>query len=148
MSVSAPVALLVPDRSPVPSSATFGHPAISIHSSTSSDKGKSPVNGHASSVESIRPALRHRPPAPKLPAPVQEGDEAAWGSNFWVTLVDPQVRDLSSMSDTLAYSTIVSKTQTSFFACPATGQVSWDPPVGNFVYVLLPYFICPERYVS
>ncbi|KAJ7874752.1 hypothetical protein B0H14DRAFT_3552219 [Mycena olivaceomarginata] len=42
------------------------------------------------------------------------GDEAAWGSNFWVTLVDPQ-------------------TQTSFFACPATGQVSWDPPVGNFV---------------
>ncbi|KAF7375938.1 Rho gtpase-activating protein 39 isoform 2 [Mycena sanguinolenta] len=41
-------------------------------------------------------------------------DEAAWGSNFWVTLVDPQ-------------------TQTSFFACPATGQVSWDPPVGNFV---------------
>jgi hypothetical protein len=21
----------------------------------------------------------------------QEGDEAAWGSNFWVTLVDPQV---------------------------------------------------------
>ncbi|KAJ7124972.1 hypothetical protein C8R44DRAFT_914333 [Mycena epipterygia] len=44
----------------------------------------------------------------------KETDEAAWGSNFWVTLVDPQ-------------------TQTSFFACPATGQVSWDPPVGNFV---------------
>ncbi|KAJ6495627.1 hypothetical protein C8R47DRAFT_1115791 [Mycena vitilis] len=41
-------------------------------------------------------------------------DESAWGSNFWVTLVDPQ-------------------TQTSFYACPATGQVSWDPPVGNFV---------------
>ncbi|KAF8629128.1 hypothetical protein AX17_005714 [Amanita inopinata Kibby_2008] len=39
---------------------------------------------------------------------------AAWGSNFWVTLVDPQ-------------------TQTSFFACPATGEVSWDPPVGHFV---------------
>ncbi|PFH52057.1 hypothetical protein AMATHDRAFT_74546 [Amanita thiersii Skay4041] len=44
----------------------------------------------------------------------QDGDEAAWGSNFWVTLVDPQ-------------------TQTSFFACPATGEVSWDPPVGHFV---------------
>ncbi|KAJ7497063.1 hypothetical protein FB451DRAFT_1209933 [Mycena latifolia] len=44
----------------------------------------------------------------------KDTDEAAWGSNFWVTLVDPQ-------------------TQTSFFACPATGQVSWDPPVGNFV---------------
>ncbi|KAJ7690652.1 hypothetical protein B0H17DRAFT_1064302 [Mycena rosella] len=44
----------------------------------------------------------------------KETDEGAWGANFWVTLVDPQ-------------------TQTSFFACPATGQVSWDPPVGNFV---------------
>ncbi|KAJ7039153.1 hypothetical protein C8F04DRAFT_1087289 [Mycena alexandri] len=44
----------------------------------------------------------------------KDSDESAWGSNFWVTLVDPQ-------------------TQTSFFACPATGQVSWDPPVGNFV---------------
>ncbi|KAH9963815.1 hypothetical protein BC827DRAFT_1128657 [Russula dissimulans] len=41
-------------------------------------------------------------------------DDAAWGSHFWVTLVDPQ-------------------TQVSFFACPATGQVSWDPPIGNFV---------------
>jgi WW domain len=30
------------------------------------------------------------------------------------------------------------QTQVSFFACPATGQVSWDPPIGNFVYV----FIC------
>ncbi|TFK47062.1 hypothetical protein OE88DRAFT_852748 [Heliocybe sulcata] len=39
---------------------------------------------------------------------------AVWGSNFWVTLVDPQ-------------------TQASFYACPATGEVSWDPPVGNFV---------------
>ncbi|KAF8893932.1 hypothetical protein BD779DRAFT_1504325 [Infundibulicybe gibba] len=52
----------------------------------------------------------------RLPSPTstQDGDESAWGSNFWVTLVDPQ-------------------TQSSFFACPATGQVSWDPPVGNFV---------------
>ncbi|KAH7912260.1 hypothetical protein BJ138DRAFT_1004754, partial [Hygrophoropsis aurantiaca] len=42
-----------------------------------------------------------------------EGDET-WGSNFWVTLTDPQ-------------------TNTLFFACPATGQVSWEPPVGTFV---------------
>ncbi|KAK7057442.1 Rho gtpase-activating protein 39 [Favolaschia claudopus] len=41
-------------------------------------------------------------------------NEAAWGSNFWVTLDTQQ-------------------TQTSFFACPSTGQVSWDPPIGNFV---------------
>ncbi|KAI0027658.1 hypothetical protein K488DRAFT_60764 [Vararia minispora EC-137] len=40
-------------------------------------------------------------------------DETGWGSNFWVTLVDPQAL--------------------SFFACPATGEVSWDPPIGNFV---------------
>lgn len=37
-----------------------------------------------------------------------------WGSNFWVTLLDPQ-------------------TQVSFYACPSTGEVSWDPPVGNFL---------------
>ncbi|KAH9830765.1 uncharacterized protein C8Q71DRAFT_716454 [Rhodofomes roseus] len=37
-----------------------------------------------------------------------------WGANFWVTLIDPQ-------------------TQVSFYACPATGEVSWDPPVGNFL---------------
>ena len=27
------------------------------------------------------------------------------------------------------------QTGVSFFACPSTGEVSWDPPVGNFVYV-------------
>ncbi|KAH9920684.1 uncharacterized protein B0H18DRAFT_1095853 [Fomitopsis serialis] len=37
-----------------------------------------------------------------------------WGANFWVTLSDPQ-------------------TQVSFYACPATGEVSWDPPIGNFL---------------
>ncbi|KZS88649.1 hypothetical protein SISNIDRAFT_475905 [Sistotremastrum niveocremeum HHB9708] len=42
------------------------------------------------------------------------GDGEEWGSRFWVTLVDPQ-------------------SGASFFACPATGDVSWDPPVGNFV---------------
>ncbi|KAH8994674.1 hypothetical protein EDB86DRAFT_2924808 [Lactarius hatsudake] len=36
-----------------------------------------------------------------------------------MTLVDPQ-------------------SQVSFFTCPATGQVSWDPPVGEFVFVLPP----------
>ncbi|KAF7315281.1 Rho GTPase-activating protein 39 isoform 2 [Mycena indigotica] len=37
-----------------------------------------------------------------------------WGKHFWVTLRDPQ-------------------TQASFYACPATGQVSWDAPVNHFV---------------
>lgn len=40
--------------------------------------------------------------------------DGEWGANFWVTLIDPQ-------------------TDTPFFACPATGEVSWDAPVGNFV---------------
>ncbi|TCD60483.1 hypothetical protein EIP91_010015 [Steccherinum ochraceum] len=69
------------------------------------------------------------PPAPEVhvngkPAPVHDGPslpnasghqpEGGWGANFWVTLVDPQ-------------------TGVSFFACPASGEVSWDPPVGNFL---------------
>ncbi|KAH7920691.1 RhoGAP-domain-containing protein [Leucogyrophana mollusca] len=54
-----------------------------------------------------------RSPRPSVSFNGAEGDET-WGSNFWVTLADPQ-------------------TSTLFFACPATGQVSWDPPVGTFV---------------
>jgi hypothetical protein len=42
------------------------------------------------------------PPAKNSQVPIvgQEGDEAAWGSNFWVTLVDPQVGHLSPDSET------------------------------------------------
>ncbi|TFK25556.1 hypothetical protein FA15DRAFT_668447 [Coprinopsis marcescibilis] len=67
-------------------------------------------NAWSQASPSTTPQKRARTPAQE-PA---EADESKWGSNFWVTLVDPQ-------------------TQTSFFACPATGQVSWDPPVGHFV---------------
>ncbi|KAH9993220.1 hypothetical protein BJV77DRAFT_1060254 [Russula vinacea] len=42
------------------------------------------------------------------------------GLPFLGNLVDPQA-------------SLIMATQVSFFACPATGQVSWDPPVGNFV---------------
>jgi hypothetical protein len=35
------------------------------------------------------------------------------------------------------------KTGAVFYACPATGEVSWDPPEGNFVYVFSPTF--PDR---
>ncbi|KAK2467846.1 hypothetical protein APHAL10511_000141 [Amanita phalloides] len=51
---------------------------------------------------------------PMTPLSQTAPDGAAWGSNFWVTLVDPH-------------------SQASFFACPATGQVSWDAPIGHFV---------------
>ncbi|KAJ3857527.1 hypothetical protein EV368DRAFT_29884 [Lentinula lateritia] len=40
--------------------------------------------------------------------------ENAWGAQFWITIIDPE-------------------TQNSFYACPGTGEVSWDPPTGNFV---------------
>ncbi|KAF8574247.1 hypothetical protein K439DRAFT_1372903 [Ramaria rubella] len=39
---------------------------------------------------------------------------AEWGNNFWVTLVDPQ-------------------SQAQFYACPSTGETTWDAPIGNFV---------------
>ncbi|TFK87015.1 RhoGAP-domain-containing protein [Polyporus arcularius HHB13444] len=61
------------------------------------------LNGRRASTASLRGT-------PSKGAPGGDG----WGSNFWVTLVDPQ-------------------TQVSFYACPATGEVSWDPPAGNFL---------------
>ncbi|KAF8160909.1 hypothetical protein B0H34DRAFT_795758 [Crassisporium funariophilum] len=88
-----------------PSATTLVNPAVSRQPSTSSNDGKL---GRSNS----RTSTTRTPTRSTLAG--QEGDDPTWGSNFWVTLVDPQ-------------------TQTSFFACPATGQVSWDPPVGNFV---------------
>ncbi|KAI0743437.1 hypothetical protein C8Q80DRAFT_1106807 [Daedaleopsis nitida] len=61
------------------------------------------LNGRRASAASLR----------GTPSKHGRGDDG-WGSNFWVTLVDPQ-------------------TQVSFYACPASGEVSWDPPVGNFL---------------
>ncbi|EIW82547.1 RhoGAP-domain-containing protein [Coniophora puteana RWD-64-598 SS2] len=55
--------------------------------------------------------IAHIPPASSRPLAKHS---SAWGANFWTTLVDPQ-------------------TGNHFFACPATGQVSWDPPAGTFV---------------
>ncbi|KAF9501625.1 hypothetical protein BDN71DRAFT_1439284 [Pleurotus eryngii] len=69
----------------------------------------------AESPSKTTPRTPRTPKSNQQPANANGGDDSAtWGSNFWVTLVDPQ-------------------THTSFYACPATGQVSWDPPVGNFV---------------
>jgi hypothetical protein len=43
-----------------------------------------------------------------------EHTPTAWGANFWVVLSDPV-------------------TACTFYACPATGDCSWDPPVGAMV---------------
>ncbi|KAF9528517.1 hypothetical protein CPB83DRAFT_929834 [Crepidotus variabilis] len=91
-------------QTPPHSATTLVNPHISRQPSTSSNKGKTPT------TRSRKSTLRSQ----SRPAVNQEGDDSAWGSNFWVTLVDPQ-------------------SQTSFFACPATGEVSWDAPVGTFV---------------
>ncbi|KAI6044668.1 hypothetical protein EDC04DRAFT_2889756 [Pisolithus marmoratus] len=64
------------------------------------------VNVNGEPIRTPRPSGTYRSPA--------KPDKTTWGANFWVTLVDPQ-------------------TNSTFFACPATGQVSWDPPTGTFV---------------
>lgn len=59
--------------------------------STSSGRGK-PAEQHITTPSS-RSISRNssRYPTQRSPGKSHEGDEAAWGSNFWVTLVDPQV---------------------------------------------------------
>ncbi|KAG9012778.1 hypothetical protein FRB93_001332 [Tulasnella sp. JGI-2019a] len=42
---------------------------------------------------------------------------AEWGANFWVTIMDPM-------------------TQAVFYACPSTGQTSWEPPTETFLMPL------------
>ncbi|EKM52929.1 uncharacterized protein PHACADRAFT_259094 [Phanerochaete carnosa HHB-10118-sp] len=69
------------------------------------------VNGRPANTSISVPSPRPRSSFSSI-APASDG--TGWGANFWVTLVDPQ-------------------TGVSFFACPATGEVSWDPPVGNFL---------------
>ncbi|KAJ7718003.1 hypothetical protein DFH07DRAFT_337391 [Mycena maculata] len=94
-------------------------PSLPRSSATFSTSGPSVDRSSPKPNATSSPKSYSRNPGPRSQksfssVSTKETDEAAWGSNFWVTLVDPQ-------------------TQTSFFACPATGQVSWDPPVGNFV---------------
>ncbi|KAK0212594.1 hypothetical protein DFS33DRAFT_1370164 [Desarmillaria ectypa] len=98
-----------PRRAP---SSSLPSVTISRQASTSSAKGKASerVNGATTPQSPTFKSMRQS----RSSTPAQDGDDTTWGSNFWVTLVDPQ-------------------TQSSFYACPATGQVSWDAPVGNFV---------------
>ncbi|KAG2072252.1 hypothetical protein BDR04DRAFT_1013964 [Suillus decipiens] len=75
------------------------------------------TNGHTTDTSAIPQVNVNGEPVGLRPSASlgrADAEDARWGSNFWVTLVDPQ-------------------TSTVFFACPATGQVSWDPPAGTFV---------------
>ncbi|KAG6886300.1 hypothetical protein C0993_006710 [Termitomyces sp. T159_Od127] len=69
---------------------------------------------HIHNVPKTASSTNPRPRKPSTVGLTLDNDSATWGSNFWVTLIDPQ-------------------SQSTFFACPATGQVSWDPPTGSFV---------------
>lgn len=56
-----------------------------------------PKNADGSNLTADNPQPRTpRTESSQFPIVGQEGDEAAWGSNFWVTLVDPQVGHFSS----------------------------------------------------
>lgn len=53
--------------------------------------GRHPIARHSSGISHKVDTPDHSIPqqaAPKIP---ENGDDATWGANFWVTLVDPQV---------------------------------------------------------
>lgn len=84
------------------SDATFGHVELSPKQSmSSSDRPKtsaSEVSGNSMTKAVPEVSVNGTPlrtPRPAKSAPSTLGgdsDDSAWGSNFWVTLVDPQVR--------------------------------------------------------
>lgn len=57
-----------------------------------------------------------------------EDASLSWSLQFWVTLADPVVS-----SCTLTMATDMTQNQSVFFANPATGQCSWEPPIGAYV---------------
>ncbi|KAJ3733768.1 hypothetical protein DFJ43DRAFT_994552 [Lentinula guzmanii] len=91
---------------------------LSRQPSGSSINGKpSDLASHATKVSPLKSSIRYR--ASRSSTPGLDADENArgentWGAQFWITIIDPE-------------------TQNSFYACPGTGEVSWDPPTGNFV---------------
>ena len=116
--------------------------AASPHASTSIDTSSTPelqVNGQpaTASPSSLAPQISFSSSA-NTSSSSQVGD--GWGAHFWVTLVDPQVPSLLplfilSFIFTTFYPRTHQQTGVSFYACPSTGEVSWDPPVGNFLCV-------------
>ncbi|PCH43832.1 hypothetical protein WOLCODRAFT_138616 [Wolfiporia cocos MD-104 SS10] len=100
-----PAQLAAPDASPRSSAIKDTTQTInSIVASPTSPFSEAVVSSNGSSPTSMGGSTTNHAPSPNN----------EWGSKFWVTLVDPQ-------------------TQVSFYGCPATGEVSWDPPIGNFL---------------
>ncbi|KAI9442664.1 MyTH4 domain-containing protein [Lactarius indigo] len=121
MATSPPLSSLSLSSNAHFSAYTNGHAPAKPRTSNASSNSRQDKTYPASITSGSTPEVhingrpRHsRPSTSSASASTHTHDETTWGSHFWVTLVDPQ-------------------SQVSFFACPATGQVSWDPPVGNFV---------------
>lgn len=85
---------------PAPTTPTILSPKAASQNSTFPGKGKIPE--HRTSTPPSRSISRNssRQPTQRSPGKSHEADEAAWGSNFWVTLVDPQVCTQLSLMDT------------------------------------------------
>ncbi|KAH9945657.1 hypothetical protein B0H21DRAFT_744108 [Amylocystis lapponica] len=108
----------LPNTDNPPPDARHPHPDAQPGASTAlSDKYQHPPTTEYPSTPELhlngKPAA-NAPTSYRSAMSAAGGGNDGWGANFWVTLVDPQ-------------------TQVSFFACPASGEVSWDPPVGNFL---------------
>jgi hypothetical protein len=87
------------DRSPARPSPTFRHQSASNQVSSSPVKGQYPAvaNGNENDVALARAPADNSTPRTSRPPPhvavTNDAEETVWGSNFWVTLVDPQVTD-------------------------------------------------------
>ncbi|KAJ3824642.1 hypothetical protein EV361DRAFT_949479 [Lentinula raphanica] len=78
-----------------------------------SSEQSSQLSTHSPHKSSVRYRVS-RSLTPGLDGEDNTRGENVWGAHFWITIIDPE-------------------TQNSFYACPGTGEVSWDPPAGNFV---------------
>jgi hypothetical protein len=96
--MSTPVAenpLLAPYVSQNPSGSNTPTQGLVHESLTPKDAVDDGSNITAELPQTVTPQTKNS----QFPIVGQEGDEAAWGSNFWVTLVDPQVCHSSSGSE-------------------------------------------------
>ncbi|KAG8863335.1 hypothetical protein FRB96_008827 [Tulasnella sp. 330] len=84
---------------------------VSGGQSNGSAKSVAGRSGHRNSVQGGTGGFHIQINDVPEPAPPE------WGANFWVTIMDPT-------------------TQAIFYACPSTGQTSWEPPTETFLMPL------------
>ena len=108
------------------------------------DKAEQRLSGANSSASNGRNGYGQAPTSsgqPLLDANLQihindlPEESASWGANFWVTIQDPMVSTTVARHDP-KIDVVPEQTQATFYACPATGETSWDPPVETFLMPL------------